>query len=127
MQRFELEDQIGNIKILAEQMVRKNFENEIDELERERNIDKYLYFYNNSSNKSSPRPEKKRTNDFQKISKKSQISKSSKSEFSESGKFQDESSKVNNSNANLNTNINTDLNNAINLNNTNNTNTNNIN
>ena len=151
MQRFQIEDNIGNIKTLAEQMVRKSLEVEINDLEKEKekfqnneNDKKYSYIYSISSN--DPyfiTDQEKRGSNAEQIDllrnniesnllppnsnrlKKNSNQFSNNADISDPGKVnKDGSSNIVNTNANLNTNINTNLNTATNLNTNNNINTN---
>ena len=143
MQRFQIEDNIGNIRTLAEQMVRKSFELEINDLEKGQNK-----FQNNANNKKNSYnnliiDQGKRISNTQQIEiinnknesnlyspilnrlKKKSSHFLNNADIYESGKVnQDGSSNIVNTNANLNTNNNTNLNTGTNLNTNNNINTN---
>ena len=132
MQRPPIEENIPNIKTLAEQMVRINFGYQLEDLEQNKlpeNINSKMTFQKkNTFNVKNPNPKTKskfirNDSDLSNLSsnksKKKSNQSNTKSEISEFGKIQDGSSNIINTNANLNTNINTtgNLNSRLNTNN----------
>lgn len=142
MQRLPIEENIPNIKTLAEQMVRINFGSQLEELEQNKvseNINNKKTFQkkntfniknpNQKTNKKFIRNDSDLSNLSSNKSKVKTNQSIIKSDISEFGKIQDENSNIINTNANLNTNINTtgNLNSRLNTNGYNNNNNININ
>ena len=140
MQRFIIEENLTNIKTLADQMARKNFEFDIDNLKKEKLTENYNSKSNKLVNKKFPKKnssikaskenssKKLNKNDLNSIINKSKNKLNQsfiKNDIPDSGKFQDINTNIINTNTNLNTNINTNLNTATNLNSRLNTNSNN--
>ena len=140
MQRFIIEENLTNIKTLADQMARKNFEFDIDNLKKEKLTENYNTKSNKLVNKKFPKKnssikaskenssKKLNKNDLNSIINKSKNKLNQsfiKNDIPDSGKFQDINTNIINTNTNLNTNINTNLNTATNLNSRLNTNSNN--
>ena len=148
MQRFILEENLNNIKTLAEQMVRKNFEYDIEKLKNEKltensniksnNLTNKKYLKKNSSNNKKSKESsssKLNKNDLDikyspsnsildKTKNKLNLS-ANKNNTSDLDKIKEMNTNIINTNTNLNTNINTNLNTATNLNSNLNTNANN--
>ena len=133
MQRLPIDENIPNIKTLAEQMVRINFAPRLEELEKNNNslpenINNKLTFQKKNTfniknpsqkiNKKFIRNDSNLSNLSSNKSKKKSNQSNTKSELSELGKNQDGNSNIINTNANLNTNINTttNLNSRLNTN-----------
>ena len=156
MERLPLEENIPNIKVLAEQMVRTNFGFEIDDLDnnqipegalrkiKSNNFNNNLKIQKNFT-KTNPKIQSQKTFTNKKLNKiESEIIKNnlssnkskkkstiinSKADISEFGKMVEGNSNIINTNTNVNTNINTitNLNSYLNTNANNNINTNNDN